>query len=174
MAALIPAAMLAGSVVSAVGASQAAHATETAALYNANQNTQNAQLAEEQARSDAARFGVQYRRQEGQMVAQFGASGLTAEGTESVLADSARNARLDEETIKYKGRIRALGFYNAATLDRLSAKTAVEQGKYKSASAFLTGVGHAGSTYSTSASRLRQAPAHSTSELDTLDMGYYE
>lgn len=162
MAAAIPLVMLAGAAVSAMGATQAAKATETAALYNAKHNEQNATLAEEQARADAARFGIQYRRQEGSMIAQFGASGLTAEGTESVLADSAMNARLDEETIKYKGRVRALGFYNSATLDRFSAKTAIDQGELKSASALLTGVGHAGTTYAASSSRLRQAPANST------------
>lgn len=159
MAVAIPFIMLAGAAVSAMGAAQAAKATETASLYNAKQNEQNAKLAEEQSRADAARFGVQYRRQEGSMIAEFGTSGLTAEGTESVLADSAMNARLDEETIKYKGRIRALGFYNSATLDRFAAETAIDQGELKSASAFLTGVGHAGSTWAASSSRLRQAPA---------------
>lgn len=174
MAAAIPFVMVAGAAISAMGAIQSGKAESTAALYNARQNEINAGLSEQQANADAARFGVQYRRHEGAMIAGFGASGLSAEGTESVLADSASNARLDEETIKYKGRLRAMGFYNSATLDRFAAKTAVDQSHLKAASALLTGVGHAGATYAASSSRLRQGPTNSTTGYESMSYGDFD
>jgi hypothetical protein len=156
MAAAMAGMMVAGAVMQGIGAMQTAKAQSTAASYNANQATQNAQLSVSQANQDAARFAVQYRRHEGSMVAQFGASGLSAEGTESVLADSASQAKLDEETIKYKGQLRAIGFYNTATLDRYSGTQATNQGQLAAASYILSGVGHAGASYAATGSRLKQ------------------
>lgn len=158
MAVAIPLIMVAGAVVQGIGAMQSAKAQSTAAAYNEQQNITNAKLTVQQANQDAARFAIGARRFEGSMVAGFGASGLSAEGTESVLADSASQAKLDEETIKYKGRLRAIGFYNSATLDRFSASQAEDQGELAAASYILSGVGHAGATYAATGSRLRQGP----------------
>lgn len=160
MAMAIPMIMLAGAAISAVGATQSAKAQETAALYNARSDENNALIAADQANADAMRLNRNFLRAKGSMEALRGASGVTEEGSPlSVLADSAANARLDEETILYKGKLRSLGYYNSATLNRMSADTAQEQGAYRSASALLTGVGQAGSTFSLSTGRLRQGPA---------------
>ena len=158
MAAVFPSVMAAGAVVSAMGSIQAGKAQKTAALYNAQQDEVNAQLSVDQSRAEAARFHTQASKAEGSMIAGFGASGLSG-GTESVLAESVANARLDEELIKYKGRVQSMGFYNSATLNRFSARTATEQAGQKAAADILAGVGHAGSTYAVSDSRLNQQPS---------------
>lgn len=163
MAAAVAGVMVAGSVMQGIGAMQSAKAQSTAAAYNARQNVQNAQLTVQQANQDASRFALGYKRHEGSMVAGFGASGLSAEGTESVLADSASQAKLDEETIKYKGQLRAIGYYNSATLERFSGEQATNQGELAAAGYLLSGAGHAGATYAATGSRLRQGPGGSQS-----------
>lgn len=158
MAVAIPFVMMAGAVISAVGAVQAGKAQSAAASYNAQQNESDAKAVLDQSLFDAGRFRVQANKHEGSMIAQLGVTG-GAEGTESILADSASNARLDEELIKYEGRVRAIGFYNSATLDRFRAKTAVDQSYLKGAAALLSGAGQAGATSVMSTSRLRMSPA---------------
>jgi hypothetical protein len=152
MAAAIPAIMIGGSVLSAMGAMQSAKAQQTADLYNAQQNESQAIAAGQQASQEAIRVRDMGRRTLGAELAGFGASG--AGDSESVLADSATNARLDEETVKYRGRLREVGFYNSATLNRMGADTAKDQGGYQAASALLTGAGNA---YATKASMQRSS-----------------
>jgi len=65
---------------------------------------------------------------------------------------SQENASLDEQTILYRGRVKATGYGNEAILNRRSANMATEAGYFGAASSLLTGFGRAGSSY-TSASR---------------------
>jgi multidrug efflux pump subunit AcrA (membrane-fusion protein) len=166
MAAAIPFVMIAGAAISAMGSMQAARAQQTAANYNARLEETNAVVALNQSTADAVRFRAQADKLHGELIAGFGASGLGMEGTESVLADSVKNARLDEETIKYKGRLRSMGFYNSATLDRFSGENAVEQGQTMAASQFISGVGPAGATYV--AMDARMSHAGSRAEYDSF------
>lgn len=169
MAAAIPFMMLAGAVVSAVGATQTAKAQRTAALFNARMDEQNAAIAAEQANAEALRLKRVWAKHEGSMVAQTGASGVTEEGSPlAALADSAAAARLDEETILYRGRLRSMGYYNQATLNRMSADTAREQGEFVAASSFLTGIGRAGAV-TTASTRLTPAPSRATSAAPYYD-----
>lgn len=147
--------MLAGAAVSAYGAVQQANAQKTAAQFNASLNERNAVVATQQADAEAARIQRESGRVQGRMAAGFGASGLTLEGSAlDALGDSAAMAQLDIETVKYRGRLQAMGYHDSATLDRISGKTAEEQGYLRAASEVLTGVGRAGATYAAGARRL--------------------
>lgn len=162
MAAAIPVVMVAGAVIQGLGAMQQARAAETAARVNAATDARNAVVVQEQAAVEAARYRKAYAYQEGSMIATRGASGVAEEGSPlAVLADSAANARLDSEMIEYKGKLRAMGYYNNATLNRMAAEQAHEQGDYASAAAILQGVGRAGAAY-TAGSRLSAGPKNST------------
>jgi hypothetical protein len=148
MAAAIPALMISGALISAVGAMSAAKAQSQAASYNASISEQNATVAMDQAAANVAIQQKQAKQAEGSLIAQTGASGVTMEGSPTdVLAMSVTNAALDEETIKYSGRLKALGFENQAVLDRVAAKTATQQGYLTAASSLLTGAGNAGHSY---------------------------
>jgi hypothetical protein len=148
MAVAIPIMMAAGAAVSAYGAIQQANAQKSAAAFNASLNERNALVATQQATAEAERIRHSAARTQGAAVARFGASGLTIEGSAlDALADSAANAQLDMETVKYRGTLRAMGYHDSATLDRIAGKTAEEQGQLRAASEVLTGVGRAGATY---------------------------
>lgn len=142
MAQFVGAAMLAGSVISAIGATQQASATATADLYNANLNQANATVAMDQANQEAARFERSANKQLGTQRANFGATGDVTDAL-SVLADSESQIQLDSATIKYNGEMKRLGYQMQAGLDRMGAKTAETQGIYNTASQFLTGAGGA-------------------------------
>jgi hypothetical protein len=64
-----------------------------------------------------------------------------------VLQMSVTNSALDAETIKYRGRLKATGFFNEAQLDEVAGKTATQQGYLTAASSLLTGAGQAGHSY---------------------------
>jgi FtsP/CotA-like multicopper oxidase with cupredoxin domain len=159
MAAAIPIMMVAGAVISAVGAMSAAKAQSQAATYNATIADQNAQVSLSQATADAVTQQKQARQVEGSLIAGYGASGVTIEGSPTdVLQMSVTNAALDEANILYNGRLKATGFANEAELNRRAAKTAKEQGYYNAASSLLTGAGHAAYGY-TAATKGYSAPA---------------
>lgn len=148
MAEAIAITTMAGAVLSAYGAVQHADAAKKAAFYNADLNTRNATIAYDQASAEAAMVRRQAAQVQGSAVAGYGASGVQLEGSPlDVLASSAAQAKLDEETVNYRGNLKAMGYYSNAELDRMAGTTAVQQGQLQAASSFLTGVGNAGSYY---------------------------
>ncbi len=156
MAEVIPMVMLAGTAVSAVGAMSQANAQSAAASYNAQINQRNATIATQQATAEAARMQRQSDLIQGSMLAGLGASGLSVDGSAlDALADSAAQSQLDIETIKYGGRLKAMGYHENAALDRMASRTAKEQGVLRTASEVLTGVGRAGASYAAGARRLQ-------------------
>lgn len=153
MAAAIPVMMVAGAAISAYGAMQQAKATSQAATFNANLNEQNAQASLQQATVAAIAHRREAAQAHGSLIAKYGAAGVTSDGSPTdVLRMSVENASLDEQTLLYRGRVKATGYMNAATLDRQAADVATEQGYYGAASSLLTGAGRATSGY-VSASR---------------------
>jgi hypothetical protein len=148
MAVAIPFIMLAGAAISAMCALKQAEATKAASSYNAQLRERDASVALDQAGRDAERVRLEGRRAEGSLLAGYGASGVTLEGSPlDVLAMSASQAKLDEETVLYKGRLKASGYSSAAELERFGGTTAEQQGTLNAASYLIGGAGKAGATY---------------------------
>lgn len=147
--ALIPAVMMVGAGISAMGAISQANAAQASASYNATLREQDAGIALEQANRDAVQVRRAGQMAQGSALAGYGASGVaTDEGSPlDVLAMSAGQAKLDEETVLYKGRLKATGYHNAAALERYSGKTAKEQGYLNAASYLIGGAGQAATTH---------------------------
>lgn len=148
MAMAIPVVMMIGAGISAYGAIQQANATKTASQFNAAINERDATAALNQSDADARRIAFQGKLAEGSIAAGYGASGVRMEGSPlDILAQSAEQAKLDESMVRYKGALRAQGLRDTAGLNRMAGDTAEDQGYLNAASALLTGVGRAGSTY---------------------------
>lgn len=162
MAALVTPLMLAGTVMSAVGAVQSGTAQTNAALYNARLNEMNAGVALDQAGADVVRFHRQNVKTTGAIVAGFGASG-GSEDALAVLGDTAAQMNLDENTVKYQGQLRAFGYGQSAGLDRLQAQNAGQQGALHGASNLLTGAGNTAVYAAASGGGLNHAPAGAVS-----------
>lgn len=156
MSEAIPVMMLAGTAISAVGAVSQANAQSAAAGYNAQLNQRNAVIAKQQTDAEVAQITRQSELAQGRMLAGFGASGLTTDGSAlDALADSAAQAQLDIETVKYRGNLKAMGYHDNARLDEMAGDTAEKQGVLRAASEVLTGVGRAGASYSAGARRIQ-------------------
>ncbi len=129
-----------GTLVSAVGAIQQGQAAAASARANAQIAERNATVARASAAQDAEAKDRENRIRLGAIAAGYGASGVSLAGTPlDVLADSARQAELDRQTIVYKGELRALGFSDSAAMDRAQAKNAKRAGYFKAGSALLSG-----------------------------------
>jgi hypothetical protein len=166
MAMVIPAVMVAGAALSAYGAIQQANAAKAAGSYNAAIRERDATVAMQQSQADADRVALQGKRVEGSLLANYGAAGVASdEGSPlDVLADSASQNQLDQETIKYKGRLKAMGYQGDAALSRMGAEVAEDQGPLNAASHLLTGAGRAGSTYMAGQRPLRRGTGYGYDE----------
>lgn len=160
MAQVIPFMLLAGTAMSAIGATQTAAAEKNAHLFNARLQEINALAAHDQATADVARFRRTAAKELGSMRAAFGAN--TGDAL-SVLADTEQQMALDEATLKYRGDVRVLGHTDSARLERQAAKNAEAGGFLKSASAFITGLGNTAVYSAAAGGRLANAPAGATS-----------
>jgi|SRR3972149_3788790 len=129
-----------GGVVSAVGASMQAQRESAAHEFNALLSDRNARVARSQAAMDADIQRRQAFQHLGSIRAAYGASGVTPEGSPlDILELSATNAERDNQMILYRGELRAMGFTDTATLDRMGARSAEQEGTFRSASELLTG-----------------------------------
>jgi hypothetical protein len=148
MAIAIPIMMVAGAAISAYGAMQQAKAQSEASQYNAALGERNAVLARSQADADTAVFRQHAELRQGSIIAAYGASGVTGDGSPAeILAMSAANAKRDEHMIRYKADLTAMGYRENAVLDRMQGRQAIEGGNYAAASSLLTGAGNAMSGY---------------------------
>ena len=148
MAQMIAIATVAGAAVSAYGAISQAEAQKQASQYNAALNTRNASMAYDQASAEAGIVRRRAEQAQGAAIADYGTSGVQLEGSPlDVLASSAAQAKMDEETVLYQGNLKAMGYQSNAVLDRMQGQNAVRQGSLNAASSLLTGVGQAGSNY---------------------------
>jgi hypothetical protein len=148
MAMAIPIVMMAGAAISAMGAISQANAAKATAGYNAQLRERDASVALDQSKQDAARVARRTEEAQGSLLAGYGASGVTSDGSPlDVLRQSAAEGQLDQDTLLYRGRLKATGYADSAELDRMQGRTATEQGRWNAASQLLTGVGRAGSTY---------------------------
>lgn len=133
-----------GTVMSANAQKEQGEAAKKTAEYNAGISRRNAEISMDQAATDAEAQQRDARRRAGAMRAGYGASGVTMEGSPlDVLEDSAITAELDRQNILYKGRIRALGFEDEATLYDMSGSNAEKQGNSRATATLVGGLGNA-------------------------------
>lgn len=144
MAQVFPAMMMAGAALSAAGALQRANAEKAAANYNATLKERDAAIATQQATQQAWQVRLAGRQAQGSILANVGASGITAEGSPlDVLAMSASQSKLDEETVLYQGKLKSTGYMSDAALSRNQGIVAGQQGQLSAASYLIGGAGQA-------------------------------
>lgn len=148
MAAAIPYVIAASAAISAYSAIRQGKAAEAAGEYNATVNTQNAQLA----RQEALDLSKQQERENylrlGAIRANQGKAGGAA-GEGSVLdfmADVAAQGELEKQNIIYQGELKARGFTNTAALDRFGGQQAKSQSYLKAGAELLGGAADAYTT----------------------------
>lgn len=137
MAAAIPYIIAAATVVSTISTIRqgqavaqqqqaATQATVTAATFNEQVNTQNADIVRSQAQAQAVQNDRETFLRLGAIRAAAGKSGgVSSEGSAlDVLGDAAAQSELDRQNIIYQGELQARGFTNSATLDRYTADSA--------------------------------------------------
>lgn len=132
-----PLMQVAGGITQAYGQVQAGEAAGKAYEFNAAQAEQNSAQAKLIAAQEERQVRINARRQIGSMVADYGASGVTMEGSPmAVIAESAANAELDALNIRYGGESKARNFKNEATVLRYQGGQARSAG-YLGAAATL-------------------------------------
>lgn len=131
------AAMLIGPAISAIGQIREGEAANSAAQYNAQVAEQNAQTTLAQSAEEERRLRVMARKQIGDARANYGASGVSLEGSPlDVLEESAATAELDALTVRYGGQQKAQAYRNEAKLERFRGKNSKTSG-YLSAAGTL-------------------------------------
>ena len=131
----------ASTTIAAVGAVRQGQAAANAAEFNADVAAKNAQAAEAQAQAASEAQKRDSQRRMGAAVAAYGASGVSlSEGSPvDVLAESARMAELDNLTLKYNYRLKALGYSTEASLARANASNSRTAGYLSGAGTALGG-----------------------------------
>jgi hypothetical protein len=144
MAVAFPIIMMAGAAISAMGAIQQANAAKASATYNATLKERDAAIANSQAQQEVQQVRLAGARAQGSLLADYGASGVTTEGSPmEVLAMSASQAKLDEENVLYRGKLKASGYASDAALYGVEGETALKEGGFKAASYLVGGAGSA-------------------------------
>lgn len=129
-----------GTVVGVVGQVVSGMNASKADAYNAQIANQNAMIARNAAEYQAQQQQRAARIKIGQAEANYGASGITTEGSPlDVLESSARNAELDRQAIIYQGQVRAAGYTDQATLDQMRSSSDLEGGIFKGFGAAASG-----------------------------------
>lgn len=144
------------SFVQSVGALTQGSATQRAANFNSRISAYNADVtenqgvvAEMQQRQDAAR-------RIGLLHANYGASGLSSEGTPTdIIAESTYNAEMDAQYTRYNYQTKARGYRMEGQLQRMEGKNARTASYLSAAGILLTGAGKA---YERNASVAGQQP----------------
>lgn len=132
--------MVAGTAMSALGAMSSAQAQSNAAKYNAQLAERNAQISRQQAAAQEERQRRQAYLQRGAARAAYGAAGVDLEGSPlDILEQSALQAELDAQTIRWKGEVGAGGYEGEAGLNRARASSAMTSGYMGAGSAILMG-----------------------------------
>lgn len=137
---------IAGGAIQAKAALDEGQAQAAAAQYNYQEALNNAAESRAQSVEEARRLRVIGRKQLGSIRAAAGGSGVALEGSAmDVLEESAANAELDALTIRHAGEVKAVGYENAARLEKYRGRAALEQAQLRSAAAILGAGGQAAS-----------------------------
>ena len=141
MAALPLVLTLASTAMAASSQMKQAQAEQQAAQYNQQVAQQNVNIAASEGAAASALQQQQTEREIGAATAAYGAAGVQ-EGTGSaadVLEQSARNATLNNLTLKYNYRLKGLGYTNLANLDSAAGQNEAQAGTTGAAAALLGG-----------------------------------
>lgn len=132
--------LIVGAAMAAGGAIRSANAKAASAQYNGQIASQNAMIASEQGEAAAQAQQRDAERSMGRTVAAFGASGVQVNSGSptDVMADSARNAMLDNLTLQYNASLRGTQFKDQANLDTAESKYDTTSG-YLNASSDVIG-----------------------------------
>lgn len=126
-------------VLGVIGALSQARSQRQAAEANAMQSYQNAQTVRAQAAAEEARQRRQFDLVLGRMRANYGASGVTPEGSPlDVLEMSVANAELDALATRYKGDLASTGYMNEYAQNKYQAKAATRTGYWRAATALVS------------------------------------
>lgn len=137
---VLPFLQTAGTAFTVAGDYSTAGGIAAASNFNAGVNDQNSAIVLSQGADAAIRQQRIAYLTEGAGRAAIGGSGLRFDGSAlDVLAMSASQAELGKQTILYNARVKAMGYNNSATLDRLKGDAAVTQGRMKAASDSILG-----------------------------------
>ena len=129
-----------GTVVGVVGQVVSGMNASKADAYNAQIATQNAMIARNNAEFNAEQQQRAARLRIGAAEANYGASGITTEGSPlDVLESSARNSEIDRQAIIYQGNIRAAGYQDQATLDQMRSGSDLTTGVFRGIDQFAEG-----------------------------------
>lgn len=117
------------------------------AEYQAEANRRNAQAAQNAAAYQEDRHRERARKLMSSMRSLYGASGVAEEGTPLlVMEESAANAELDAQAIRYQGNVQSMQYTSQAALDKMEAnlyrmrgKQAQTAGWWTAGSGLLTG-----------------------------------
>jgi len=130
--------------VAVVGAIEQGKAATSAAAFNSAIQTQNAQLAREQARMEAAQTERTNFLRLGAIKASAGASGSTGEGSVlDVISDVARQGELQRQNDIFRGEAAARGFTNTGTLDVIQGRSASNAAQLRAGSELVSGIADA-------------------------------
>jgi hypothetical protein len=153
-------AAIAGAGVSAYSAVQSGQQQKSAADFNAATAARNAQIAQDQGAQQAAMQQRNAAKQLDAARAATGASGVTMEGSPlDALQNSAMNASLDNQTIKYNAKIKAYGNTNEAGMYTAEGNAMQTKGYMTAGSDILTGAAGAYSIYNRGGAGGSLAPA---------------
>lgn len=149
-----------GAATGAMGAIHEGRAKGEIAAQQARMAEYNASLATSSAAEEERRARVIATKQIGEMRANFGASGVSLEGSPlDVLEESAKTAELDALTIRHRGALAAWGFQQEARMHTFEERAAHVTGGINAAaslfkggaSAFASGGGGGGASSSSAA-----------------------
>lgn len=132
--------MVAGTLVSAMGAIREGQAKSDAAKYNAQLTERNRVVNANQTESDLIAQRRTSTKALGGMRANYSAAGVSMEGSPlDVLEESVSQSELERQNLKYNSRLRDMGMQSDANLYRANASNALQAGYTKAASTLLLG-----------------------------------
>ena len=140
-------ASLASAAVASYGAYQQGQQAKASANYNAQVDTQNAQIASEQATAQAKQDDRANYMRVSAAEAEYGASGTSGGSAIDVLGDMAGQGKLQEQQDTYQGGIRSRTQTNAATGATFGGSAAATAGLYGAGSSLIGGTGSALTNY---------------------------
>ena len=141
MAQALPFFQIIGTAVSVISALQQGNAAKSAANFNAQTATQNAEIARQQATDQATQSSRENYLRLGAIRAAQGRAGGTGDAGSvlDVLGDTAAQGEIERQDIIYQGELKARGFANTATLERAGGSAAQTGGFLKAGSELLGG-----------------------------------
>ncbi|CAB4182710.1 hypothetical protein UFOVP1090_28 [uncultured Caudovirales phage] len=143
-------AIVTAGTIGAVGSIQAANAAEKQGEAARNAANVEAVTASQQAASEASRVRDRNKRIAASQRVSFLKSGLTLDGTEDVIYDSAIQGELDALNVTYRGDVAATGSRTRGSLANAAAKSQATAYRYQAVGSVLGAAGSAASVGSRS------------------------